>query len=81
MFTLKLFVVLLLALLVLGVLAFVFDSVKETESDNLNYPTRAYKIVRACSFIVKFGMILTACGIIGSIVPAGLGLAMAFAVP
>lgn len=81
MCTLKIFVVLLLALLVLGVLAFVFDSVKETESDNPNYPTRAFKIARACSFIVKFGMVLTACGIIGSIVPAGLGLAMAFAVP
>lgn len=81
MCTLKLFVILLLALLVLGVLAFVFDSVKETELDNPNYPTRTYKIARACSFIVKFGMILTACGIIGSIVPAGLGLAMAFAVP
>lgn len=81
MCTLKIFIVLLLALLILGVLAFVFDSVKETESDNPNYPTRTYKIARACSFIVKFGMILTACGIIGSIVPAGLGLAMAFAVP
>lgn len=81
MFTLKLFVILLLALLVLGVLAFVFDSVKETELDNPNYPTRTYKIARACSFIVKFGMILTACGIIGSLVPAGLGLAMAFAIP
>lgn len=81
MCTLKIFVILLLALLVLGVLAFVFDSVKETESDNPNYPTRAYKIARACSFIVKFGMILTACGIIGSIIPAGFGLAMAFAVP
>lgn len=81
MFTLKIFVILLLALLVLGVLAFVFDSVKETESDNPNYPTRTYKIARACSFIVKFGMVLTACGIIGSLVPAGLGLAMAFAVP
>lgn len=81
MCALKLFVILLLALLVLGVLAFVFDSVKETESDNPNYPTRTYKIARACSFIVKFGMILTACGIIGSIVPAGLGLAMAFAIP
>ena len=81
MFTLKIFVILLLALLVLGVLAFVFDSVKETESDNPNYPTRAYKIARACSFIVKFGMVLTACGIIGSLIPAGLGLAMAFAVP
>ena len=81
MCTLKIFVILLLALLVLGVLAFVFDSVKETESDNPNYPTRAYKIARACSFIVKFGMILTACGIIGSIVPAGLGIAMAFVVP
>ena len=81
MCTLKLFVILLLALLVLGVLAFVFDSVKETESDDPNYPTRTYKIARACSFIVKFGMILTACGIIGSIVPAGLGLAMAFAIP
>lgn len=81
MCTLKLFVILLLALLVLGVLAFVFDSVKETESDNPNYPTRTYKIARACSFIVKFGMVLTACGIIGSLVPAGLGLAMAFAVP
>lgn len=78
---LKLFVILLLALLVLGVLAFVFDSVKETESDSPNYPTRTYKIARACSFIVKFGMVLTACGIIGSIVPAGFGLAMAFAVP
>ena len=32
MCTLKIFVILLLALLVLGVLAFVFDSVKETES-------------------------------------------------
>lgn len=81
MCTLKIFIILLLALLVLGVLAFVFDSVKETESDNPNYPTRTYKIARACSFIVKFGMILTACGIIGSIVPVGLGLAMAFAVP
>lgn len=81
MCTLKLFVILLLALLVLGVLAFVFDSVKETESYNPNYPTRAYKIARACSFIVKFGMVLTACGIIGSLIPAGLGLAMAFAVP
>lgn len=81
MCALKLFVILLLVLLVLGVLAFVFDSVKETESDNPNYPTRTYKIARACSFIVKFGMILTACGIIGSIVPAGLGLAMAFAIP
>lgn len=81
MCTLKLFVILLLALLVLGVLAFVFDSVKETESDNPNYPTRAYKIARACSFIVKFGMVLTACGIIGSLVPAGFGLAMAFAIP
>lgn len=81
MCTLKIFIILLLALLVLGVLAFVFDSVKETELDNPNYPTRTYKIARACSFIVKFGMILTACGIIGSIVPAGLGLAMAFAVP
>lgn len=81
MCTLKIFIILLLALLVLGVLAFVFDSVKETESDNPNYPTRTYKIARACSFIVKFGMVLTACGIIGSIVPAGLGLAMAFAVP
>lgn len=81
MCTLKFFIILLLALLVLGVLAFLFDSVKETESDNSNYPTRTYKIARACSFIVKFGMILTACGIIGSIVPAGLGLAMAFAVP
>lgn len=81
MCTLKIFVILLLALLVLGVLAFVFDSVKETESDNPNYPTRTYKIARACSFIVKFGMVLTACGIIGSIVPVGLGLAMAFAVP
>lgn len=81
MFTLKIFFILLLALLVLGVLAFVFDSVKETESDNPNYPTRTYKIARACSFIVKFGMVLTACGIIGSLIPAGLGLAMAFAVP
>lgn len=81
MCTLKVFVILLLALLLLGVLAFVFDSVKETESDNPNYPTRAYKIARACSFIVKFGMVLTACGIIGSLVPAGLGLAMAFAIP
>ena len=81
MCTLKIFVILLLALLVLGVLAFVFDSVKETESDNPNYPTRTYKIARACSFIVKFGMVLTACGIIGSLIPAGLGLAMAFAVP
>ena len=81
MCTLKLFVILLLALLVLGVLAFVFDSVKETESDNPNYPTCSYKIARACSFIVKFGMVLTACGIIGSLVPAGLGLSMAFAVP
>lgn len=81
MFTLKVFVILLLALLVLGVLAFVFDSVKETESDNPNYPTRAYKIARACSFIVKFGMVLTACGIVGSLIPAGLGLAMAFAIP
>lgn len=81
MCTLEIFVILLLALLVLGVLAFVFDSVKETESDNPNYPTRTYKIARACSFIVKFGMVLTACGIIGSIVPAGLGLAMAFAIP
>ena len=81
MCTLKIFVVLLLALLVLGVLAFVFDSVKETESDDPNYPTRTYKIARACSFIVKFGMVLTACGIIGSLIPAGLGLSMAFAVP
>lgn len=81
MCTLKLFVILLFALLVLGVLAFVFDSVKETESDNPNYPTRTYKIARACSFIVKFGMVLTACGIIGSLIPAGLGLAMAFAIP
>lgn len=81
MCTLKIFVILLLALLVLGVLAFVFDSVKEIESDNPNYPTRTYKIARACSFIVKFGMVLTACGIIGSLIPAGLGLAMAFAIP
>lgn len=81
MCTLKIFVILLLALLVLGVLAFVFDSVKETESDNPNYPTHTYKIARACSFIVKFGMVLTACGIIGSLIPAGLGLAMAFAIP
>lgn len=82
MCTLKLFVILLLALLVLGVLAFVFDSVKETELDNLNYPTRTYKIVRGCSFIVKFGMVLTACALIGSLGSvAGVTAAMAFAIP
>lgn len=81
MCTLKLFVILLLVLLVLGVLAFVLDSVKEKEIDNPNYPTRAYKIARGCSFIVKFGMILTACALVGSLAPAGLGLAMAFAIP
>lgn len=82
MCTLKIFVILLLALLVLGVLAFVFDSVKETESDNPNYPTRTYKIVRCCSFIVKFGMILTACALVGSLgAVAGVTAAMAFAIP
>ncbi len=81
MCTLKLFAILLVLLLVLGVLAFVFDSVKEKETDNPNYPTRAYRVAVGCSFIVKFGMILTACALVGSFASAGLGLAMAFAIP
>lgn len=82
MCTLNLFIVLLFALLLLGILAFILDVFKEKEVDNPNYPTRAYKVVKGCSYIVKFGMILTACALVGSLSSAaGLGLAMAFAVP
>lgn len=81
MCTLKIFVILLLALLVLGVLAFMSDLYLYHNDLADEESLRTYRIVKACSFIVKFGMILTACGIIGSLIPAGLGLAMAFAVP
>lgn len=81
MCTLKIFVILLLALLVLGVLAFMSDLYLYHNDLADEESLRTYRVVKACSFIVKFGMILTACGIIGSLIPAGLGLAMAFAVP
>lgn len=81
MCTLKIFVILLLALLVLGVLALSFDLYLYHNDLADEESLRIYRVVKACSFIVKFGMVLTACGIIGSLVPAGLGLAMAFAIP
>ena len=81
MCTIELFAILLIALLVLGILAFVLDSVKDKELDAPVSSSRAFRIVCGCSFLVKFGMILTACALVGSLSTAGLGLAMAFAIP
>lgn len=80
MFTLKIFVVLAVLLLVLGIVAFVLDNMKAAIVSRERPNT--YRVIRGCSFLVKFGMVLIACGLVGSIASTAAAItAMAFAIP
>lgn len=83
MLTIKLLCILLVVLVALGVVALLLDSSIAADdcSSAPRLSTRAYRVVTGCSYIVKFGMVLTAVALVGCLVPAGLGLAMAFAIP
>ena len=83
MLTIKLLCILLVALVALGAVALLLDFAIAADdcSSAPRIGTRGYRVLTGCSYIVKFGMVLTAVALVGCLAPAGLGLAMAFAIP
>lgn len=79
--TFTLVCILFVLLVLLGALYLCVDLPCRMDDCDAKMSPRTYRILTGCSFIIKFGMVLTAASLVGCLLPAGLGLAMAFAIP